>query len=53
MNDRMEFIAAQEDSGTRIDLFLVRLVPELSRSAVQKLLENGNVTCNDIIVGKN
>lgn len=53
MNNPFEFIAEQQDSGTRIDLFLVRLLPELSRSAVQKLLESGNVTCNDVTVGKN
>ncbi len=43
----------QEDIGTRIDLFLAHRLPEMSRSALQKLLESGNVTCNGVIVGKN
>ncbi|MDD6236972.1 MAG: RluA family pseudouridine synthase [Clostridiales bacterium] len=48
-----EFVAGQQDSGTRIDLFLVSRIDGFSRSAVQKLLENGNITCNDVTVGKN
>ena len=33
-------------SGERLDAFLARSVPELTRSAAQKLLEDGCVTCN-------
>lgn len=32
--------------GERLDAFLARSVPELSRSGAQKLLEGGNVRCN-------
>lgn len=53
MSNPFEFVAGQQDSGTRIDLFLVSRIDGLSRSAVQKLLENGNITCNDVTVGKN
>lgn len=52
-NNQIEFVAAQQDAGTRIDIFLVSQMDELSRSAVQKLLENGNITCNGVTVGKN
>ena len=32
--------------GERLDAFLARSVPDLSRSGAQKLLEGGNVRCN-------
>ena len=35
-----------EQSGERIDAALARLAPELSRSAAQKLIENGVVLRN-------
>ena len=37
-------VTAQE-SGERIDRFLADALPELSRSALARLLEQGNVTC--------
>lgn len=42
-----------EQSGQRVDLFLTQTVPELTRSAVQRLLEQGLVTCNGKPVKKN
>lgn len=33
-------------SGERLDAFLARVVPEMSRSGAQKLIEQGNVTLN-------
>ena len=39
----MQIIATE--SGLRIDSFLAEQVPELTRSAVQKLLESGHITC--------
>ena len=39
--------------GERIDAALARLVPELTRSAAQKLLEAGRVTCGGAPVRKN
>ncbi len=42
-----------EQTGQRVDLFLTQAVPELTRSAVQRLLEQGLVTCNGRSVKKN
>ena len=42
-----------EQTGQRVDLFLTQAVPELTRSAVQRLLEQGLVTCNGKPVKKN
>lgn len=42
-----------EESGERIDALLARFVPELTRSAAQKLLDNGEVAVNGKAVRKN
>lgn len=42
-----------EQAGERIDALLPRLVPNLSRSAVQKLLDNGGLSVNGRGVKKN
>ncbi len=42
-----------DDVGTRIDKFLADSDAELTRSAVQKLIEDGNVLCSGNIVSKN
>ena len=42
-----------EESGERIDALLARFVPELTRSAAQKLLDNGEVAVNGKAVKKN
>jgi len=42
-----------ENSGERLDVFLAAEIPGLTRSAAQKLLENGNVTLYDSPVKKN
>ena len=47
----MEFTAAQE--GLRVDVFLAGCLPELTRSAVQRLLAEGGVTCSGAPVRKN
>lgn len=41
------------DNDIRIDSFLSSQLPELSRSAVQKLIESGNITLNSVPVKKN
>jgi 23S rRNA pseudouridine1911/1915/1917 synthase len=41
------------DDGARIDVFLAANIPELTRSAAQKLLESENVTINGLPVKKN
>ena len=42
-----------EDAGVRLDVFLAKMLPELTRSAVQLLLEEGQVTLNGVPVKKN
>ena len=37
--------AEQEDVGTRIDVFRADAMENLSRSGVQKLIEEGHITC--------
>lgn len=46
-------IITAEESSERIDALLVRALPALSRSQVQKLLEQGMVTLNDHPLKKN
>lgn len=38
------FIPTDQDKGTRLDLFIQRQLPELSRSSVKKLISQGRVT---------
>lgn len=47
----MQVIA--ESGGERVDVFLARELPELTRSAVQRLLEQGAITCGGAPVRKN
>ncbi|MBQ3357068.1 MAG: RluA family pseudouridine synthase [Oscillospiraceae bacterium] len=47
----MQVIA--QESGERVDVFLARMLPELTRSAVQRLLEQGAITCAGAPVRKN
>ncbi len=42
-----------EDAGERIDKIISKSCSELSRSAVQKLIDSGNVSVNLLPVGKN
>ncbi len=46
-------ILIADRTGERADAALARLYPELSRSAAQKLLEHGLVTCGGIPLKKN
>ncbi|MCH5192072.1 MAG: RluA family pseudouridine synthase [Oscillospiraceae bacterium] len=43
----------QEYEGERLDKFLSLLLKETSRSAIQRLIENGSVTVNEKSVSKN
>lgn len=51
MSEHIEITA--KESGERIDALLARLVPELTRSAAQRLLEEGLVTLGGVPVKKN
>lgn len=46
--ERYEFTIEQEDHGARIDAVLSRMVEELSRNAVQRMIENGQVMVNGL-----
>ena len=41
------FIVSIEDSNTRLDAFLVKCIPDKSRSYIQKSIQEGNVLVND------
>ena len=47
------FTLQPEDSGQRLDKWLQLQLPDMTRSAVQKLIEQGNVTRNGMTVSKN
>ena len=47
------FILHPEESGQRLDKWLQLQLPDMTRSAVQKLIEQGNVTRNGMIISKN
>lgn len=47
------FKVSCDDAGTRIDKFLADSDADLTRSAVQKLIDEGNVLCNGKAVSKN
>ncbi|WP_294488792.1 RluA family pseudouridine synthase [uncultured Ruminococcus sp.] len=53
MGERFEFIAAPEDAGTRIDKLLSAQLPDMSRSALQKLTEEESVLVSGKAVSKN
>ena len=40
-------VAAVDEAGLRIDVFLARRLPSLSRSQIQRLIKTGHVTAND------
>ena len=44
--DYFTFAAEKEDVGTRIDVFLAENMEDLSRSGVQKLIDEGMITLN-------
>lgn len=51
MNDVSEFIEiAAENAGQRLDAFLAAAIPELTRSAVQRLIEQGQVLLDGKVV---
>ena len=52
MDEDILFITAEE-SGERVDALLARMIPELSRSAVQQLIEAGAILLSEQPVRKN
>lgn len=51
--ERFEFTTVEKDINTRIDKFLINNLVNFSRSYVQKLIQNGNVTINGNLINKN
>ena len=49
----MIYIAENEDANKRIDIFLNEEIEDISRSAIQKNIENGNILVNGKKVSKN
>ncbi len=47
------FVFTVEDTGTRLDKFLVDMMDDFTRSAVQKLIDDGCVLVNDKSIAKN
>ncbi|MCL2679524.1 MAG: RluA family pseudouridine synthase [Dehalococcoidia bacterium] len=43
-----QYLLKAEQDGERLDIFVTRHVPELTRSAAQRLIENGCVTLNGV-----
>lgn len=44
---KASFIAQLSDAGSRLDHFLVRMIPDISRSKIQKIIKMGGVTVAD------
>ena len=53
MQRELTFSVPEEESGARLDSLIARSCPELTRSAAQKLLENGAVTAGGTAAAKN
>lgn len=52
MNDRSVIFIFDDEKGQRLDLFLVNCLPEFSRSNIQRLIKDGNVTIDGKIADK-
>lgn len=53
MVDAQIFVVNEESSGERIDKIVSLICDGLSRSAAQKLIDEGNVTVNSLVITKN
>lgn len=53
MVDAQIFAVSEENSGERIDKIISLCCDGISRSAAQKLIDDGNVTVNSLIITKN
>ncbi len=50
--ERIQIPVTNETAGQRADSLLAQLMPELSRSAAARLLEEGRVSCSGRLLGK-
>ncbi len=53
MNDTRTLLVSQNDVGERIDRFISENVEDLTRSAVQSIIENGGVSVGSKVIKKN
>lgn len=53
MNEPVELVLTEQEEGTRLDKILVLRLPELTRTAAQKLMEEARVSVNGKPVAKN
>ena len=53
MNNIITIATEQENVATRLDAFLAQELADLSRSSLQKLIENGDIKINDKTIAKN
>ena len=49
-NNSTKFLVKDQDVGNRLDIILVKLFPNLSRSNLKKFIEQRQVKVNDSIV---
>lgn len=52
-NQVLDFLVEREDSGSRIDKFLAENQEELTRSYIQKLIQEGKVLANNTLIKAN
>lgn len=50
VNEQVEFTVSDENAGMRLDRFLAAKLPELSRTRVQSLIDEGRVCLNGVAV---
>ena len=53
MSEQIDFTVENESAGTRIDKLIAESLSDFTRSAVTKLIADGNVTVNNATVSKN
>lgn len=53
MSQIYSFVATVDDVGVRIDKFLAENNPQLTRSAIQKIIDDGGVSVNCAVISKN
>ncbi len=53
MSRVIEIATIEEDAGKRLDSFLAQSIDEITRNAVQLLIQSGNVQCNGEALKKN
>ncbi len=51
-NERVAVEVAAADAGARLDVWLARLIPQLSRARLQRLLQDGHVSMRNEIISE-